>query len=56
MLRAKPKAGAKWLPSQVYDGMDTSDPDPANWRPFGTRLEIEQEKEKHSKKPSTNDS
>jgi len=34
-LQNKPRATAAWLPTQVEYGMDCSDPDPANWRPFG---------------------
>lgn len=34
-LKPKTKAGSAWLPSQVEYGMDCSDPDPANWKPFG---------------------
>lgn len=32
----KPKSANAWLPSQVVYGMDCSDPDPVNWKPFGT--------------------
>lgn len=34
-LQPKPKAGQKWLPTQVLYGVDTSDPDPNNWKAFG---------------------
>lgn len=35
MLKAKAGKAQNWLPSQVAYGVDTSDPDPANWKPFG---------------------
>lgn len=34
-LKGKPTKAQRWLPSQVLYGMDVSDPDPANWKPFG---------------------
>lgn len=34
-MRGKPKAAGSWLPNQVAYGMDCSDIDPANWKPFG---------------------
>lgn len=38
-LTPKPKKSSAWIPSQVIYGMDVSDPDPANWRPFGEEHE-----------------
>ena len=38
-LRPKPKRGGAWLPNQVVYGMDTSDPDPANWKEFGEMVD-----------------
>lgn len=38
-LSPKPKKAHAWLPSQVVYGMDCSDPDPANWKPFGEAAE-----------------
>lgn len=43
-LMPKPKKGSAWLPSQVYDGIDTSHEDPANWVRFGLLHEEEQDK------------
>lgn len=42
-LLPKARSGNKWLPTQVMYGMDTSDPDPANWKPFGELAEREAE-------------
>jgi len=56
MLQPKPKAGQKWLPNQVLVGMDTSDPDPQKWFPFGELVEAEKTKTEKPQKPSTNDS
>lgn len=39
MLRSKQGRSQNWLPSQVEYGVDCSDPDPSNWKPFGTRAE-----------------
>jgi hypothetical protein len=39
MLRGKPGKTQSWLPNQVAYGVDTSDPDPKNWKPFGDELE-----------------
>lgn len=41
MLKAKSGRTQTWLPSQVAYGVDTSDPDPQNWRPFGDLFEAE---------------
>jgi len=38
----KSQKAQAWLPTQVAYGMDTSDPDPANWKPFGLAHEQEQ--------------
>lgn len=35
----KPKASTSWLPTQVDYGMDCSDADPKNWKPFGKHAE-----------------
>lgn len=40
-LTPKPKKSSSWLPSQVVYGMDCSDDDPANWKPFGEHYERE---------------
>lgn len=40
MLRPKPRGSVAWLPSQVVYGVDTSDPNPANWTPFGEHAEV----------------
>lgn len=34
-LMGKPRGAQNWLPSQVLAGMDVSDPEPKNWKPFG---------------------
>lgn len=38
-LTPKPKTATAWLPTQVYYGMDCSDEDPKNWKPFGQAAE-----------------
>lgn len=38
-LTPKPKKASAWISSQVVYGMDCSDPDPANWKPFGSAVE-----------------
>lgn len=43
MLRSKAGKSQRWLANQVWDGMDTSDPDPANWKRFGELAELEAE-------------
>lgn len=48
----QPKFGKRqsWLPNQVDYGIDCSDPDPANWKPFGHRVaEVEASAEKPKK-------
>lgn len=44
-LTPKPKTPMAWLPTQVRYGIDTSDPEPANWKPFGELAE--QQSAKH---------
>lgn len=34
-LSGKPQRSSSWLPTQVMYGIDCSDPEPANWKPFG---------------------
>lgn len=48
MLQGKRVKSQKWLPSQVAYGMDTSDPDPSKWQPFGELHEQAVEAAKHS--------
>jgi len=42
MLRPKQGKTQNWLPQQVAYGMDCSDADPKNWKPFGTVVEKQQ--------------
>jgi len=50
-LTPKPKAGGNWISSQVLYGIDTSDPDPKNWKAFGQAVEqAEAEKSKQAPK------
>lgn len=56
MLKGKNRAAQTWLPTQVLSGMDVSDPDPANWRPFGTEHEAAQELAKHEASKSSSKS
>ena len=35
MLQSKQGKAQRWISTQVAYGMDTSDPEPANWKPFG---------------------
>lgn len=48
MLRGKPGKAANWLPTQVFYGIDTSDPEPERWQPFGSIYEQQREVEKHA--------
>lgn len=41
MLKGKARATQNWLPNQVVYGMDTSDSDPKNWKPFGSAVDAE---------------
>lgn len=34
-MKGKPKRAQSWLPNQVAYGIDCSDPEPKNWKPFG---------------------
>lgn len=34
-MKNKPGKSVAWLPNQIDYGMDVSDPDPSNWKPFG---------------------
>jgi len=38
-LGGKAKKAANWLSTQVEYGVDTSDADPKNWKPFGRVVE-----------------
>lgn len=44
MAYLKPKAtkSAAWLPTQVAYGVDCSDPEPKNWKPFGELVDQQQ--------------
>lgn len=42
MLKNKPGKSVAWLPNQVAYGIDTSDPEPANWRAFGSQADADQ--------------
>lgn len=35
-MKGKPGKTQTWLPSQVHYGVDCSDSDPNNWKPFGS--------------------
>lgn len=37
-MKGKQGKTQNWLPSQVTYGVDCSDPDPANWKAFGTEV------------------
>lgn len=50
-LQAKRGKPMNWLPNQVDYGMDCSDPDPANWKPFGQA--VDQEAAAAAKKPQS---
>jgi len=52
-LTPKPSKKSNWLPTQVELEMDTSDPDPKNWKPFG-RVVDQQEAEKAQKAVKSN--
>lgn len=47
-LLPKAKKATSWLPNQVAYGIDCSDPEPANWKPFGYQVDQAQEAAKHS--------
>jgi len=53
-LTPKPKASATWMSNQVLYGIDTSDPDPKNWKAFGLVAE-QAEAEKAKKSPKAAD-
>lgn len=51
MLRSKQGRTQTWLPTQVQYGMDTSDIDPAKWKPFGALVDqLEVDKARQSTK------
>jgi len=39
MLQSKQGKAQRWISTQVLYGVDTSDPEPANWKPFGELAE-----------------
>jgi hypothetical protein len=39
MLQSKQGKAQRWISTQVLYGMDTSDPEPKNWKPFGELAE-----------------
>lgn len=45
-MKGKPRAAQNWLPNQVAFGVDTSDPEPANWKPFGDAQLVQAESSK----------
>lgn len=52
-LKAKSGRPMSWLPSQVVYGVDCSDTNPDNWKPFGTHVDQEHEKSAQSKRPES---
>jgi hypothetical protein len=53
MLRSKQGKAQTWMANQVVYGVDTSDPDPNNWKPFGQLAE--EESAKSERKPARAD-
>lgn len=40
--KGKPRSSWNWLPNQVAYGVDCSDPEPKNWKPFGSLVDDQQ--------------
>lgn len=51
-LRPKARGATSWLPNQVAYGIDCSDPEPANWKPFGYQVDEAQVDEHDGTRPA----